>query len=318
MLGIFKALFSKNTVEPESVKPVEKQEKDAVQKPKEETAQTGQPESALKKESEGGQNIRVDNRKSDDRKSGNRRKPEESDRNSASQEKSEPSRESKKSRAPKNDPGRDLYRYLNQAVKTMHNYYSKDQFDDLSHLGRLPGKVHEEYNSILEGLSEDSAADLSALRAMVVLREEEDGTYVEIADREGLKKEFLNAMLPFYALYAKELYKGRVRFSSLIGRDLLKLFHELTGKKFSIGFHRRYESGINAFEWNQEVYQVYDEKGHLLCDADFADGKVNNGYAEIAEPDPEYEDWNIVKAGHFINGEFREGALRYVYRHPVN
>lgn len=318
MLGIFKALFSKNTVEPESVKSVEKQEKDVIMQPKAETAQTGQQEAALKKEKESGQNIRVDNRNTDDQKKRKPGKPEDSDCKPVSQEKEEPSRENKKSRQPKNDPGRDLYRYLNQAVKTMHNYFCKDQFDDLSHLGRLPGKVHEEYNDILEGLSEESAAYLSALRAMVVLRQEEDGIYVEIADREGLKKEFLNAMLPFYALYAKELYKGRVRFSSLIGKDLLKLFHELTGKKFSIGFHRRYESGINAFEWDREVYQVYDSKGHLLCDADFADGTVNNGYAEIAEPDPEYEDWNIVKAGHFINGEFHEGALRYVYRHPVN
>ena len=217
----------------------------------------------------------------------------------------------------KKDASRDFYRYLNQAIKTMHIRYSEGRFDELTHLGKIPSQVVDEYDQIIEKLPEDLRAWVSALRAMIVLRDDEGAIYTDIGDKEGIKKEFLGAMLPFYGTYAAKLGEGRVRFSSLIGPEMLNLFHELTGKKFSVGFHRRYESGINAFEWENDRYQVYDSKGHLLCDATFKDGMVDHGYAEAAEPDPEHEDWDLVRAGMWEDGEFKNGAIRYVYRIKV-
>ena len=217
----------------------------------------------------------------------------------------------------RNDEGRDLYRFLNQAIKTMHIRYSEGRFDDLTHLGKVPDSLVEKYDEIVGKLPEDLQAWLSALRAMIVLREEEGALYTDIADKEGLKKEFLNMMLPFYATYAMELGQGKVRFSSLIGPDMLRLFHELTGKKFSVGFHRRYESGINAFEWEGDRYKVFDSKGKILCDAVFKDGLVESGYARLKEPDPEFEDWDIVRTGAWKEGVFQKGAVCYAYRIPV-
>lgn len=217
----------------------------------------------------------------------------------------------------KKDASRDFYRYLNQAIKTMHIRYSEGRFEELTHLGKIPAHVVEDYDQILEKLPEDLKAWVSTLRSMIVLRDEEGTIYTDIGDKEGIRREFLSSMLPFYGTYASKLGEGKVRFSSLIGPDMLRLFHELTGKKFSVGFHRRYESGINAFEWEDDRYQVFDSKGHLLCDATFKDGVVDHGYAEQAEADPEYEDWDLVKAGNWENGEFKNGAIRYVYRVKV-
>ena len=214
-------------------------------------------------------------------------------------------------------PGRELYRFMNQAMKTMHIRYSEGRFDELTHLGKISQNALDEYENILKKLPDDLEGWLSALRSMIVLRKEDGAVYTDIADREGIKKEFLNAMLPFYATYARQLGEGKVRFSSLIGPDMLRLFHELTGKKYTVGFHRRYESGINAFEWENDRYQVYDSKGTLLCDAVFKNGTVDHGYARIPEQDPAYEDWDIVKAGEWKEGSFLRGAVEYVYKIAV-
>jgi len=216
-------------------------------------------------------------------------------------------------KADRNDGGRDLYRFMNQALKTMHFAYSKGQFDEIKDLGKIPDRAVSEYDSSLKSLSEDCAAYLALLRSLIMLRKEEDAVYADIADRESLKKEFLQAMLPFYAAYAGKLYDGKVKYSSLIGSDMLKLFHELTGKRFSVGFHRRHESGINAFEWENDRYKVFDRKGHMLCDATFKDGHIENGYGEKTRRDPDHEEWNLVEAGQWKEGVFTGGSIRYEY-----
>lgn len=240
-------------------------------------------------------------------------KPEASDRKPVDRERKDESRQARK----KNDSGRVLYRFLNQAIKTMHIRYSEGRFDDLTHLGKIPASLLEDYEQMVGKLPDDLQAWLSALRAMIVLRDQDGAVYTDIADKEGIKREFLNMMLPFYGTYASELGQGKVRFSSLIGPDMLRLFHELTGKKFSVGFHRRYESGINAFEWEGDRYKVFDNKGVLLCDAVFKEGIIESGFARLKEPDPDFEDWDIVRTGEWKEGVFQNGAVCYAYRIPV-
>ena len=313
MFDKIKALFSgkktepdKQTVkEPDSSRRAWTEERD---KPRRSVSVAEDREKKIKPEP-----VKVSEEKTLSGQAEGQRKPEAMDRRPADKERLVEGRQSRKT----NDSGRVLYRFLNQAIKTMHIRYSEGRFDDLTHLGKIPASLMEDYEQTVGKLPDDLQAWLSALRAMIVLRDQDGAVYTDIADKEGIKREFLNMMLPFYGTYARELGQGKVRFSSLIGPDMLRLFHELTGKKFSIGFHRRYESGINAFEWEGDRYKVFDSRGILLCDAVFKEGIIESGFARLKEPDPEFEDWDIVRTGDWKEGVFQNGAVCYAYRIPV-
>lgn len=218
---------------------------------------------------------------------------------------------------------KDLYHYLNQSIKKMYQYDRKNQWEKLTVLGVPVSSVREQYDKILASLPEHLRGLVEGYFACIDLegRPAVEGETEAIApgtvcDHEALRKIFLKMMLPFYPVYYKEV--SELRHTSLLSRETLELFHCLTGKKYRLGYKNRYGTGVTAFRWNKDVYQVFDQEGQLLCDADFRDGKVWNGYAVLKADDYEEEQWELYRKGMWQEGKFVDGTLQYLYKKKCN
>lgn len=123
-------------------------------------------------------------------------------------------------------------------------------------------------------------------------------------------------VLPFYPVYYT--YLDGIRYSSFLNQTVLNMFHRLTGKKFRMGYRNRYSTGVTAYRWEGEKYQVYDAGGRMLCDAIFREGMLWEGYGIL--PDDSYgeEDWDLIREGMFHEGVFTDGKMHYVYKKRCN
>ena len=101
-----------------------------------------------------------------------------------------------------------------------------------------------------------------------------------VNDIEKLKQVFLQFMMPFYPYYYKQLSEGGLRHTALLQPNTLRLFQQLTGKKFRPGYRNRYTTGVRAFEWDKNRYKVYGKDGKLLCDAIFGTDGIIEGYGQ--------------------------------------
>ena len=124
-------------------------------------------------------------------------------------------------------------------------------------------------------------------------------------------------MMPFYPYYYKQLSEGGLRHTALLHPNTLRLFQQLTGKKFRPGYRNRYSTGVRAFEWEKDRYKVYRKDGKLLCDAVFGTDGITEGYGQKKYPDKTHPDWDIVEEGNWEEGTFQSGILRYEYKKIV-
>ena len=218
---------------------------------------------------------------------------------------------------------KELYQYMNHAIRKMYQFYKKDQWDKLSWLEIPSEELRKRYTKILQVLSDSEKILLDDYFSCLDLdgkpgEEGQEEMAVKpgtVTDKEKLKRVFLQMMLPFYQLYYKEL--SELRHTALLGQDVLELFRHLTGKRLRMGYKNRYGTGVTAFRWHDDMFQVYDETGILLCDASFQSGKVWNGYAVIKEEYGE-EDWDLYRKGTWKDGKFVDGTLQYLYKRPCN
>ena len=151
----------------------------------------------------------------------------------------------------------------------------------------------------------------------VDFREEEGKLVGYVNDIEKLKQVFLQFMMPFYPYYYKELSEGGLRYTALLHPNTLRLFQQLTGKKFRPGYRNRYTTGVRAFEWDKDRYKVYGKDGRLLCDAVFDSDGIKEGYGQKKYLDKQHPDWNIVEEGTWKEGVFQSEILRYEYKKSV-
>lgn len=239
--------------------------------------------------------------------------------------------EGKKEKEPeKEDPAvtaakKELYQYLNQSIRKMYEFYRKDQWEKLTVLGVPSPAVREQYSKILETLPDYLKKLLEGYFACLDLNgkpalegEEETETILPgtVKQPEELKHVFQQMMLPFYPVYYKEV--AELRHTSLLNQSILELFHRLTGKKFRMGYKNRYGTGVTAFRWKKNAYQVYDREGMLLCNAVFQDGRVWDGYAVLKADDYGEEQWDLYRKGIWKQGEFTDGTLQYIYKKACN
>ena len=148
-------------------------------------------------------------------------------------------------------------------------------------------------------------------------KKEEEKAVCYVKDKEQLKKAFLQFMMPFYPYYYKQLSEGDFVTQHCFQPNTLRLFQQLTGKKFRPGYRNRYTTGVRAFEWDKNRYKVYGKDGKLLCDAIFGTDGIIEGYGQKKYTDETHPDWNIVEEGNWENGTFEGGILRYEYKRPV-
>ena len=208
---------------------------------------------------------------------------------------------------------KELYQYLTQVIKKMFLQYRRGCFHTFTRMNVPSESVQKHYDKIRQSLTPQSAAILDDLFACIDMEGNEEKKPGEVRDPEKLKSVFVRMTLPFYPVYYDKL--DGVRYTSLLNQTMLNLFHRLTGKKFRLGYKNRYPSGVTAYRWNGNRYQVYAQDGSMLCDAVFQDGKVWEGFARLPENgQPGDKDWEMVKAGTFQEGRFVDGTLQYIYR----
>ncbi len=236
--------------------------------------------------------------------------------------KKEPVREAPEVTAAK----KEFYHYLTQVIKRMFMHYRRGSWDKLTQINVPSDEVQKYYDKIRQSLTSQSVSILDDFFACIDNEGDEesqpekeesqpeskkDRTGV-VRDPEGLRKVFQRMVLPFYPVYYDKL--DGIRYTSLLNQTMLNMFHRLTGKKFRLGYKNRYRSGVTAYRWEGNRYQVYMEDGTKLCDAVFQDGKVWDGYACIPVEEQKDGDWEMIQAGTFRDGVFVDGALQYIYR----
>lgn len=210
-----------------------------------------------------------------------------------------------------------LYHYMTQELQNLVCVYNKEEWSQLKKLGEISQELYKEKNDIIEGLSTITGRMVKEYFTCVDFREEEGKLVGYVNDIEKLKQVFLQFMMPFYPYYYKQLSEGGLRHTALLQPNTLRLFQQLTGKKFRPGYRNRYTTGVRAFEWDKNRYKVYGKDGKLLCDAIFGTDGIIEGYGQKKYTDETHPDWNIVEEGNWENGTFEGGILRYEYKRPV-
>ncbi len=199
---------------------------------------------------------------------------------------------------------KDLYRYLNQTMNTLYKADQSSSWDSLEPLEDPSGKALEAMDKIQEELPD------SLWKLLAPFLEENSRK-----NPSGLKPAFLSMLLPFYPVFSDQF--GQFRYNTFLNKNALELYRRLTGRKYRLGYRNRYSDGQTAFEWKGNRYKVYNDKGVLLCDAVFQDGKIRDGYALTEEQDSQDPDWMIVRKGYYTEGHFEEKACEYRYRKPI-
>lgn len=213
------------------------------------------------------------------------------------------------------DPGRqeadgfkkakkDLYQYLNQTLRILYQADQEESWETMGTLDSPSDSVKESLDRIKEELPEN----LWNMAAPFVDEK-------KLAAPADLKLDFYGMLLPFYPLYHSSFED--FKFNTFLNREALDLFRRLTGRKFRLGYRNRYPEGHNAFEWKGETYRVYDRKGYLLCDAVFCDGHVKDGYAVLPEESSQEGDWSVRRKGTFVDEQFMDGAVEYIFLKPI-
>ena len=214
----------------------------------------------------------------------------------------------------KNRQKEQLYYYINHELQTLFATYNKGECNRLEKLGDMSSTLYKEKESIIEGLPSFTGTMVKEYFSCIDFKKEEEKA---VKDKEQLKKAFLQFMMPFYPYYYKQLSEGGLRHTALLQPNTLRLFQQLTGKKFRPGYRNRYTTGVRAFEWDKNRYKVYGKDGKLLCDAIFGTDGIIEGYGQKKYTDETHPDWNIVEEGNWENGTFEGGILRYEYKRPV-
>ena len=217
----------------------------------------------------------------------------------------------------KNRQKEQLYYYINHELQTLFAAYNKGEWNRLEKLGDMSSTLYKEKESIIEGLPSFTGTMVKEYFSCIDFKKEEEKAVCYVKDKEQLKKAFLQFMMPFYPYYYKQLSEGGLRHTALLQPNTLRLFQQLTGKKFRPGYRNRYTTGVRAFEWDKNRYKVYGKDGKLLCDAIFGTDGIIEGYGQKKYTDETHPDWNIVEEGNWENGTFEGGILRYEYKKPV-
>ena len=217
----------------------------------------------------------------------------------------------------KNRQKEQLYYYINHELQTLFATYNKGEWTRLEKLGDMSSTLYKEKESIIEGLPSFTGTMVKEYFSCIDFKKEEEKAVCYVKDKEQLKKAFLQFMMPFYPYYYKQLSEGGLRHTALLQPNTLRLFQQLTGKKFRPGYRNRYTTGVRAFEWDKNRYKVYGKDGKLLCDAIFGTDGIIEGYGQKKYTDETHPDWNIVEEGNWENGTFEGGILRYEYKRPV-
>lgn len=213
------------------------------------------------------------------------------------------------------------YQYLSRLINRLAKYHNQNRFEKLTRLDSYPKEFEEDMELVLNRVSgrqkELLTSLLSCLEATEEVNEEETKKYVSVPDNDKLKQVFYECMLPFYPYYYSQMAEGKVRYSSLVSEDMLKLFHQLTGKRYSLGYHNKHNTGVPSYEYRNGRFRVYDKNNHVLCDASFKNGEFYNGFRLLPGQKDESGQWNVSRELIYEEGKEREKTVHYHYEKKI-
>ncbi|MDO4975955.1 MAG: hypothetical protein Q4E53_01720 [Eubacteriales bacterium] len=213
------------------------------------------------------------------------------------------------------EAGKELYHYLNQSIKTMFYHYRTEQWDTMESLGTMELKDCEAALRCIEKLSSGSKTLVKRFYSCLDFEQNLEGEG-KVIDAESLKSVFEDVMLPFFPLYYKEFSNGP-RYISFLNQQILKVFTQLSGKKFRLGYKNRYQNGQIAFEWTDHVYRVFDMNGKKLCEASFENKAVKDGYVIVKDDATGDDLWKVYKKETFKDGVLIDEDIHYMYTRSI-
>lgn len=216
------------------------------------------------------------------------------------EEKKVPASDEKKDKA--------LYYWLNNLAKQMFYHYRNDKWNTFVAVEPFEESDFS-IDKIKENLGKQECKLLDDILANVFL------TSGNVENAEGLKEVFFDMILPFYPQYYY-VFENDIRYTAFLNKKTLNLFHQLSGKKFRVGYRNRFSTGVTGFEWTGDQYRVYQKDGTLVCDATFKDHKLYDGYGSVRVDEQADEDWKIEKTGLWKEGSFVSGKMHYIYQKP--
>lgn len=209
------------------------------------------------------------------------------------------------------EAGKELYHYLNQSIKTMFYHYRTEQWDKLSSLGKIELEDREAARRCVDKLSNGNKKMVEGFFSCIDFDNLFHGEG-NVTKAEELVRLFEEMMLPFFPVYYKEFSSGP-RYISFLNQQILKVFTQLSGKKFRLGYKNRYQNGQIAFEWADDIYTVFRADGKKLCEASFADGRVKDGFAILKDEKASEENWDIYQIGQWEDGSLVKEDTVYHY-----
>lgn len=220
-------------------------------------------------------------------------------------------------RTEKEEAASEIYDCINKGLRVISNSWAEGDLGQLEELGSLSLSVDKYYEEILQGLQDRQKQQLTSYKDAVCFEKTEDRIRVLAGENTDLEQLLYDSMMPFYPYYGKDLHEEGIRYGSMLSKDVLDLFHQLTGRKFRMGFHRRYRNGLDSFDWKDNHYTVRNPEGNLLCDADFEDGKMVRGFARLPAEETGDDGWQVYKEGIWEDGSLKEGRICYHYQRKI-
>lgn len=207
------------------------------------------------------------------------------------------------------ESGKKVYYWLNAAVKQMFYYYRNEKWNELTELDVLESGSNISLDTVKASLGEREKALFDRILQCVSM---EDGS---VKDQEALKAVFFDMVMPFYPVYYY-IFGNDIRYTAFLNKNVLNMFHQLSGKKFRLGYRNRYASGVTAFAWEGDQYKVFRKDGSMVCDAVFKDHVLYHGFGTTRLAELSDGEWEVEKTGTWNQGSFVDGTVHYLYQRP--
>ena len=224
---------------------------------------------------------------------------------------------SRPAKTEKEEAAAEIYDCINKSLRIISSSWARDELDQVGELGILSPAAGKYYDEISGELPDNLKFLLAGYKDAASFEEREGAIIVSAGEGADLEQLLYDSMMPFYPLYGRNLQKEGIRYGAMLSKEVLSLFHQLTGRKFRAGFHRRYRSGVDSFDWKDNHYTVRDSKGNILCDADFEEGKVIRGWARMPSDQDGDALWEVYQEGFWEDGSLKDGTICYQYRKSI-
>ena len=219
-------------------------------------------------------------------------------------------------REQRKNAGKVIYQFLNQNLRAMYECYQGGHFEQFPGITFPEKSLQEAMDVVKDQIHEESKQLMAGFEDLYDIVEEDGIKVGKLKDYDKAKRWFENQMMPFYPAYY-QIFGNEFKYQTFLAQPMLRLFHQLIGRRFRIGFHNRYKTGVDAFRYHEGRYQIFNADGEMLCDGAFQDGKMTDGFCQMIDEQASTDDWRVIRRGRIQDGAFLPDDVRFEYTKPV-